>query len=67
MQDLIIPAARNMGVNHMNCIVNFKHVLFIVVVYLAKVAIAMVLRVIMNASGKCVQRYRIMSAKIFFA
>ena len=66
MQDLIIPTARGMGVKHMNCIVNFKHILILVVIYLAKVTFAIILRMIMNASGKCVERYRVIGAKIFF-
>jgi hypothetical protein len=67
MQDLIIPAARSLGVKHMNCIVNFKHVLILVVIYFGKVTFAILLRIIMSSSGKCLQRYRIMSAKVFFS
>ena len=67
MRELILPTAQNMGLKHMNCVVNFKHIFFLVVIYLCKASFAVGLRMVIVFSGKCVPRYRQMSAKLFFA
>ena len=54
MRDLIIPTVRNMGTKHMNCIVNLKHVLLLVILYLGRVSIAITLRMVKIFTGKCV-------------
>jgi hypothetical protein len=62
----LIPAVKNMGVGHMNCIVNLKNIFQLVVYYLLQVAFALFLRMVVIFSGKCIARYKDLSFKLFF-
>jgi hypothetical protein len=63
----IIPSIQDMGVKHLNCIVNLKNIFQLLSIFFMQVAFALALRVIIIFTGKCVARYKVYSYKLFFA
>jgi hypothetical protein len=66
MRELLIPSIKNMGVNHMNAIVNLKNIFHLIMYYYMQVVLALFLRALVITTGKCIPRYRVLSYKLFF-
>lgn len=64
--EYIIASIKNMGVKHMNCIVNLKNIFHLLSIFFMQVAFTLALRVIIIFTGKCVARYKVLSFKLFF-
>lgn len=65
--EYLIPSVKNMGVGHMNCIVNLKNIFHLLAYFFMQVVFAIILRVVIIFTGKCIKRYRVLSFKLFFA
>ena len=66
MKDLLIPSIKNLGVNHMNAIVNLKNIFYLIIYFYMEVILALLLRVVVIVTGKCILRYKALSSKVFF-
>ena len=65
--EILIPSVRNMGFSHMNCIVNLKNIFFLLVYFFMQASFALMLRMVIVFTGKCIARYQGLSSRLFFA